>query len=65
MTIKRRLIHWISHNLYFFFAGLACIVWFLFRTGTKTSRVEYPCPQASMAGEHLKYVYIILPQSGN
>jgi len=43
-------IHWIRHNLCFFFTGLLCIVWFLFRTGTKPSRMEYPCQQASLAG---------------
>ncbi len=61
MTITRRLIHWISHNLYFFFAGLACIVWFLFRTGTKPSRVEYPCQRASMAGAQLWFAVYLYP----
>jgi hypothetical protein len=61
MTIKRRVIHWIRHNLYFFFFGVLCIVWFLFRTGTKPSRIEYPCQQASVAGANLWMAVYLLP----
>ncbi len=61
MTIKRRVIHWISHNLSFFFAGLARTAWFLFRTGTKPSRMEYPCQQASMAGAQLWFAMYLFP----
>ena len=61
MTIKRRVIHWIRHNLHFFIMGVACIIWFLFRTGTKPSRIEYPCQQASIAGANLWFAVYLLP----
>ena len=61
MNIRRKVIHWISHNLYFFIAGLACIIWFLFRTGTKPSRIEYPCQQASIAGANLWLAVYLFP----
>ena len=61
MTIKRRVIHWIRHNFFFFIMGMACIIWFLFRTGTKPSRVEYPCQQASIAGANLWITVYLLP----
>jgi hypothetical protein len=61
MTIKRRVIHWIRHNLYFFVFGVLCIVWFLFRTGTKPSRIEYPCQQASVAGANLWLAVYLIP----
>ena len=40
---------------------MACIIWFLFRTGTKPSRVEYPCQQASIAGANLWIAVYLLP----
>jgi len=61
MTIKRRVFHWIRHNFYFFIFGVLCILWFLFRTGTKPSRVEYPCQQASIAGANLWMAVYLLP----
>jgi len=61
MTWKRKGIHWIRHNLYFFITGLLCIVWFLFRTGTKPSRIEYPCQQASIAGANLWLAVYLFP----
>jgi len=61
MTIKRKVIHWIRHNLYFFVFGVLCIVWFLFRTGTKPSRIEYPCQQASVAGANLWLAVYLFP----
>ncbi len=61
MTFKRRMIHWIRHNIYFFIAGLLCMVWFLFRTGTKPSRIEYPCQQASIAGANLWLAVYLFP----
>jgi hypothetical protein len=61
MTIRQRVNHWIHHNLYFFIFGLLCIIWFLFRTGTKPSRVEYPCQQASVAGANLWFAAYLLP----
>jgi hypothetical protein len=61
MTIERRVIHCIRHNLCFFVVGMLCIVWFLFRTGTKPSRIEYPCQQASVAGANLWFAVYLLP----
>ena len=61
MTFKHRVIHWIRHNLCFFITGLLCIVWFLFRTGTKPSRIEYPCQQASIAGANLWFAVYLFP----
>ena len=61
MTIKRRVIHWIRHHLYFFIFGVLCIVWFLFRTGTKPSRIAYPCQQASITGANLWLAVYLLP----
>ena len=61
MPIKRRVIHWIRHNFSFFIFGLVCIIWFLFRTGTKPSRIEYPCQRASIAGANLWVAVFLFP----
>jgi hypothetical protein len=61
MTIKLRMIHWIRHNLHFFFFGLLCIVWFLLRTGTKPTRINYPCQKASVFGANLWIALYLLP----
>jgi hypothetical protein len=61
ITIKQKLIHWIRHNLHFFIIGVLCIIWFLFRTGTKPSRIEYPCQQASIAGANLWLAVFLSP----
>ncbi len=61
MTMNRRVIHWISHHVHFFIFGWLCITWFLFRTGTKPSRIVYPCQQASIAGAHLWFAAYLLP----
>ena len=59
--MKRRVTHWIFHNLHFFIFGGLCIIWFLFRTGTKPSRIVYPCQQASIAGANLWVAAYLLP----
>lgn len=61
MTMKHRVNHWISHHLHFFLFGWLCIIWLLFRTGTKPSRIVYPCQQASIAGAHLWIAVYLLP----
>lgn len=61
MSIKRRVLYWIRHNFYFFITGVLCIVWFIFRTGTKPSRIEYPCQQASIAGANLWLAVYLFP----
>ena len=60
-TLRHRMVHWIRHNLSLFIFGILCIVWFLFRTGTKPSRIEYPCQQASLAGANLWFAVYLLP----
>lgn len=37
----------------FFFFGAASLLWFLFRTGTKPSRIVYPCQRAALANSSL------------
>lgn len=59
--MKRRVTHWIYHNFHFFIFGWVCIIWFLFRTGTKPSRIVYPCQQASLAGANLWFAAYLLP----
>ncbi len=59
--LRHRMVHWIRHNLSLFIFGILCIVWFLFRTGTKPSRLQYPCQQASLAGANLWFAVYLLP----
>lgn len=40
-----------KRNLLIF--GLACLVWFIFRTGTKPSRFQYPCQKAALANSSI------------
>lgn len=40
-----------SRSLLFF--GVASLLWFLFRTGTKPSRIVYPCQRASLANSSM------------
>jgi hypothetical protein len=61
MTMRRRVVHWVSHHVHFFIFGCLCIAWFLFRTGTKPTRIVYPCQQASIAGAHLWLAAYLLP----
>jgi len=47
----------------FFLFGLACLVWYLFRMGTKPSRASYTCQRATAANAKLwavTYVFHIL-----
>lgn len=61
MSMRRRVTHWLAHNLHFFIFGGLCIVWLLFRTGTKPSRIVYPCQQASIAGANLWVAACLMP----
>ena len=45
----------------FFIFGLAGILWFIFRTGSKPTRVIYPCQQASVASGGLWLAAYVLP----
>ena len=40
-------------NRSLFFFGVASLLWFLFRTGTKPSRIRYPCQRAALANSSL------------
>lgn len=45
----------------FFLVGLASILWFLFKTGSKPTRACYPCQQASAASGYLWLTTYMLP----
>ena len=45
----------------FFIFGLLSILWFLFRTGTKPTRMDYPCQRASAATGSLWLTSYALP----
>ncbi len=48
----------------FFFIGLASLVWFLLRTGTKPSRIVYPCQRAALANASAWIALYVLPLAG-
>jgi uncharacterized protein (DUF362 family) len=43
--------------------GLACIVWLLFRSGLKPSRVAYPCQKAAAAYSTSYFAWLLFPAS--
>lgn len=45
----------------FFLFGLACLVWYVVRTGTKPSRASYPCQKAAAASANLWAVTYVSP----
>jgi len=59
MNAIKRLIHKARHS--FFLVGLASILWFIFRTGSKPTRMSYPCQQASAASGSLWITAYLLP----
>jgi hypothetical protein len=59
MRLIKRLTHQIRHS--FFLFGLLGILWFLFRTGTKPTRISYPCQQASASSSSLWLTLYVLP----
>jgi len=59
MRLIKRLEHQVRHSVFLF--GLLSIIWFLFRTGTKPTRISYPCQQASAANSSLWLTLYILP----
>jgi len=54
-----KLVHKARHS--FFLFGLASILWFIFRTGSKPTRMSYPCQQASAASGSLWIASYMLP----
>lgn len=55
----KKFIHKARHS--FFLFGLASILWFIFRTGSKPTRMIYPCQQASAASGGLWLAAYVLP----
>jgi hypothetical protein len=45
----------------FFLFGLTCLVWYVFRTGTKPSRASYPCQRAAAFNANLWAVIYVVP----
>lgn len=48
----------------FFFIGLASLVWLLLRTGTKPSRIVYPCQRTALANASIWLAVYVLPLLG-
>ncbi|HSD57215.1 MAG TPA: hypothetical protein VLB04_03455 [Methanotrichaceae archaeon] len=60
VSLVKRMMHRMRHS--FFLFGLLSLIWFLFKTGTKPSRVCYPCQQASaFTGSLWLMSYVLLP----
>jgi hypothetical protein len=59
MNQIKKLMHKARHS--FFLVGLAGILWFIFRTGSKPTRMSYPCQQASAASGSLWLAAYVLP----
>src|SRR5512136_660186 len=59
MRLIGRLARQVRHS--FFLFGLLSILWFLFRTGTKPTRMSYPCQRASAATGGLWLTSYALP----
>ncbi len=59
MSWIKRSMHQVRHS--FFLIGLLSIFWFLFRTGTKPTRMSYPCQRASAATGGLWLTSYALP----
>ncbi len=45
----------------FFIVGLASLIWFLLRTGTKPSRIQYPCQRAALTNASLWLAIYVVP----
>lgn len=59
MDPLKKFIHKARHS--FFLFGLAGILWFIFRTGSKPTRMIYPCQQAFAASGSLWLTAYVLP----
>ena len=59
MNSIKKLVHKARHS--FFIFGLASLLWFIFRTGSKPTRMIYPCQQASAASGSLWLAAYVLP----
>ncbi len=59
MKLFRRVKHFFAHN--FIWLGISSVAWLLFRSGTKPSRLRYPCQQAAMSTSSLFLGTFALP----
>ena len=59
MLTRNRLIERFRES--FFLFGLACLVWYVVRTGTKPSRASYPCQKAAAFNANLWAVTYVFP----
>ena len=59
MKLFRRARHFFAHN--FIWLGISSVAWLLFRSGTKPSRLRYPCQQAAMSTSSLFLGTFALP----
>jgi hypothetical protein len=41
--------------------GVASLLWFIYRTGTKPTRIRYPCQRAALAQVRISFILIIGP----
>lgn len=57
--IKHFFFRYVRHG--FFIFGLLSILWLVFRSGLKPSRITYPCQQAAAAAGSVWYVTYIVP----
>lgn len=59
MRLFRRAKHFFAHS--FIWLGICSTAWLLFRSGTKPSRLRYPCQQAAMSTSSLFLGALALP----
>ena len=59
MGLPRRVLHGFRDS--FFLFGLTCLVWLVVRTGTKPSRMVYPCQQVAALNANLWIVTYFAP----
>ena len=54
--LQKRIVEVVSHNS--IYLAIASFIWLLFRTGTKPSRINYPCQQTALANAGL-LIYLL------
>jgi hypothetical protein len=55
---KMRLRHASKHTLLFLFS-LGNLMWFVFRTGTKPTRIVYPCQRAALSNFSMSFCFSV------
>jgi len=65
LKIRKRFLHAYKklRDLYHspFIIGLLSFLWFIYRTGTKPSRITYPCQRAALANSYLWLTIYVIP----